>query len=768
MADTVGRMEVVLAARIDQFERNVERAQQRMERAAARMNRSVQQVDDRMAGFGERFGISIPTRATIATAAIAGVGLALRSAIQAGEQMRALEGRFKALTGSAERAAGMVDAVLGVSSRTGDTLSTVSELQSRFLLAARELGATDEQIGRFTESLLKLGRIGGSSTEAISAGTMQLAQGLAGGVIRAEEFNSLMENTPLIVQAIADSMGVTLGEMRALMLDGRLLANDVFQAILSQSEKIDAKFQEIPQTSGQAWTRASNAMALVLAQLDDAVGVSSTWVDTINAVADGLERSVVELERASRFRGLMGELETRNRLTDMEARIAEERASLPSLDAASGSVFDFGAQRREEIARLESEAAALRAQLGVYGGGGPRRGSVRPTPAAPGQVGPYEANPAYTQMMLDAYSGAGRGAPAAGPLSSVDIITHTPPTGSRGRAASLAASDVDRAVERLQDMTRAMVEQAGAVGKTGEELTRYRAAVEAANMVAEASAEATPEQRAELERLGAAYVDAAVATDRLKAAQDEQVEAARNAESAVDELTSVGERLSDALLSGEDAGRKMAMVLAEVALNAAGAAAKMHLLGEASAGGSGGGGSPLFGLLGTALSAAAGSIFGGGVASPYSGFSTAEVASQYASYGAGRVVPSALGNVFSEGRVIPFANGGIVDAPTFFPMARGAGLMAEAGPEAIMPLERGAGGKLGVRASGGGAVDVRVYMDKSGNWQAEVERISGNVAAKTYDRREPGTINRVGDEMRVPGSSLHTAAKGAAGGGFAR
>ena len=78
----------------------------------------------------------------------------------------------------------------------------------------------------------------------------------------------------------------------------------------------------------------------------------------------------------------------------------------------------------------------------------------------------------------------------------------------------------------------------------------------------------------------------------------------------------------------------------------------------------------------------------------------------------GGLLGFANGGSFAQGRVTPFANGGIVGNPTFFPMRGGMGLMGEAGPEAIMPLARGADGKLGVRTQGGGG-DVRVVMNVS-------------------------------------------------------
>tara|TARA_Y100000004_G_scaffold148614_1_gene170186 strand:+ start:4219 stop:6273 length:2055 start_codon:yes stop_codon:yes gene_type:complete len=80
----------------------------------------------------------------------------------------------------------------------------------------------------------------------------------------------------------------------------------------------------------------------------------------------------------------------------------------------------------------------------------------------------------------------------------------------------------------------------------------------------------------------------------------------------------------------------------------------------------------------------------------------------------GEIVPSANGNVFAKNKIVPYKMGGIVNKPTLFPMANGMGLMGEAGPEAVMPLKRGANGKLGVQSSGG-VGNIVVNVDASGS-----------------------------------------------------
>ena len=120
-------------------------------------------------------------------------------------------------------------------------------------------------------------------------------------------------------------------------------------------------------------------------------------------------------------------------------------------------------------------------------------------------------------------------------------------------------------------------------------------------------------------------------------------------------------------------------------------------------------------------------------------------------------LPSANGNAFWGGNVIPFANGGVVSSPTMFPMARGMGLMGEAGPEAIMPLQRGTDGKLGVRAGGGGQAGVvinqTITIDARGADPAVDQKIRAAMlmATKQAQAEMLDAVNRGGNAAKVMG-----------------
>ncbi len=107
----------------------------------------------------------------------------------------------------------------------------------------------------------------------------------------------------------------------------------------------------------------------------------------------------------------------------------------------------------------------------------------------------------------------------------------------------------------------------------------------------------------------------------------------------------------------------------------------------------------------------------------------------------GGLFPFEKGGAFTQGRVMPFAKGGVVASPTTFPMRGATGLMGEAGPEAIMPLARGADGRLGVQAAGGGR-PVTIVMNVTTPDVQGFARSQSQIAAQMSRALARGDRNR--------------------------
>ena len=120
-------------------------------------------------------------------------------------------------------------------------------------------------------------------------------------------------------------------------------------------------------------------------------------------------------------------------------------------------------------------------------------------------------------------------------------------------------------------------------------------------------------------------------------------------------------------------------------------------------------------------------------------------------FGGGQTTASAYGNVFQNGSVKAFANGTVVSSPTFFPMSNGTGLMAEAGPEAIMPLKRGPNGKLGVEASAGQQVVVNQSFNFAANGDESVKKIIAQAAPQIAQMTQKQIMDsrRRGGQMKA-------------------
>ena len=152
---------------------------------------------------------------------------------------------------------------------------SVAKLRSQ---AGEAFKSNDEAIA-FAEQLNKLYKIGGASLEQQKAGTLQITQALASGVLRGDEFNSMMENAPLVAQKLAKHLGVSVGQLRAMAKDGQLTGDTLKNALLGSAVETNAEFAKMPMTFADMMTQIGNVASYAFQPLIQA------WQEFINSTA---------------------------------------------------------------------------------------------------------------------------------------------------------------------------------------------------------------------------------------------------------------------------------------------------------------------------------------------------------------------------------------------------------------------------------------------------------------------------------------------------
>lgn len=210
----------------------------------------------------------------------------------AADNMSQLNARIERLTGSAATASQTMQNLMRISSATGGSLQDTAKLWETLSTALRDTGATNGQVIQLTETLQKIGRIGGSSSEEMANALRQFGQSISSGTVRAEEFNSILEQMPELARQIAAGMGVSIGELRQLMLDGKLTAEDALNAIQKQTGSVNAEFEKLPRTLSQANTALTNSFLSMIDSVNQATGASNGLVAVIDSMTAALDRLV--------------------------------------------------------------------------------------------------------------------------------------------------------------------------------------------------------------------------------------------------------------------------------------------------------------------------------------------------------------------------------------------------------------------------------------------------------------------------------------------
>lgn len=175
--------------------------------------------------------------------------------------------------------------------RSRGAYQTTADAVSKLGLMAGDAFSSSEEIIAFTEQLNKQFTIAGTEAAGIDAAMLQLTQAMGSGVLRGEEYNSILEQAPNIIQAIADYMEVPKGQLKDMAAEGEITAEIVKNAMFAAADETNAKFEAMPKTFSQIWTSFQNTALMafqpVLQRLND-VANSEAFQTFINGAIEAL------------------------------------------------------------------------------------------------------------------------------------------------------------------------------------------------------------------------------------------------------------------------------------------------------------------------------------------------------------------------------------------------------------------------------------------------------------------------------------------------
>lgn len=293
---TIASLVAQLSLDSAQFRKELDDTKKRMRD----VDNKVKETNDRFKSLEKQMGDSANfIKGTMITALGAlGVSLSVGKVVSYAESWTTLDNRLKLVSKTNEQLLRSQVAVIQIANDARVPINSTADLYAKLTKAGETLGLTQERVGSVTETIAKALTIGGGSAQGQEAAITQLNQALSAGVLRGEEFNSIVEQAPRLAQAMADALGVTTGELRGMAQDGQLTADVVVSALESQSEAIRSEFGKMAPTIGQSVTLIENSMIQMIGRMDSATGLSQSLAGVmaslagqIGAVGDGSEKA---------------------------------------------------------------------------------------------------------------------------------------------------------------------------------------------------------------------------------------------------------------------------------------------------------------------------------------------------------------------------------------------------------------------------------------------------------------------------------------------
>jgi tape measure domain-containing protein len=262
-----------------------QRAGDQIEGGMGRARAGVQSISQQLERFQTVLGAVAATAAGLAT---------LQGVIQLADQYGQVSARIRNVIGDSMALATAQDAVFEVAQRTRASLSATGDLVSSLARSYTAAGMSAEQAFgtslRLSEAINNAITASGTSAATATGMITQLNQALSAGTLRGDEFNSMMEGSPRLAQALAAGLDVPIGRLRAMAEAGELTREAITRALTgAQFDVLAAEAAAMPATVAQGWQQLSNAFQQYVGRLNESLGATSAVAGVMKALADNFD-----------------------------------------------------------------------------------------------------------------------------------------------------------------------------------------------------------------------------------------------------------------------------------------------------------------------------------------------------------------------------------------------------------------------------------------------------------------------------------------------
>lgn len=213
----------------------------------------------------------------------------IKNIIEYSDSYKQLQGRLNLVTTSSAQLALTQERLFKISQDTRSDLGATVTLYQRLTSAVNGLGTSQEEVYKFTEQLNKLLITSGLTSTEAAASIYQLTQAFNKGKLDGDEFRTILESAPPILEALSTSLKKTRGEILQMSKDGKLAPQVLIDAVNGMSDVTDERFKKFQLTLGQAFTQLDNAFLKYIGQSDQVNGATNAIAQGVSAIADNMK-----------------------------------------------------------------------------------------------------------------------------------------------------------------------------------------------------------------------------------------------------------------------------------------------------------------------------------------------------------------------------------------------------------------------------------------------------------------------------------------------